>query len=68
VQAAARIVRSRARRPRPGIRLFRDCGLVVEDLLEPRPGPDATSTYRDADDLAWSRRWPSECIWRACKA
>ena len=42
------------------IRLFRDCGLVVEDLLEPRPGPDATSTYRDAEDLAWSRRWPAE--------
>jgi SAM-dependent methyltransferase len=50
------------------IRLFRACGLVVEDLIEPRPGPDATSTYRDADDLAWSRRWPSECIWRARKA
>ncbi len=49
------------------IRLFRDCGLVVEDLIEPRPGPEAASTYRDADDLAWSRRWPSECIWRARK-
>jgi hypothetical protein len=23
---------------------------------------------RDADDLAWSRRWPSECIWRTRKA
>ena len=40
----------------------------VEDLIEPRPGPDAASTYRDAEDLAWSRRWPSECIWRARKA
>jgi SAM-dependent methyltransferase len=49
------------------IRLFRDCGLVVEDLLEPRPGPEAASTYRDADDLAWSRRWPAECIWRTRK-
>jgi SAM-dependent methyltransferase len=49
------------------IRLFRACGLVVEDLLEPRPGPDAASTYRDAGDLAWSRRWPSECIWRVRK-
>ena len=46
------------------IRLFRDCGLVVEDLIEPRPAPGATSTYRDAQDLAWSRRWPAECIWR----
>jgi SAM-dependent methyltransferase len=49
------------------IRLFRDCGLVVEDLLEPRPGPDATSTYRDAEDLAWARRWPAEILWRLRK-
>jgi SAM-dependent methyltransferase len=49
------------------IRLFRDCGLVVEDLIEPRPGPLTVSTYRDADDLAWSQRWPSECIWRTRK-
>lgn len=46
------------------IRLFRTHGFVVEDLIEPRPGPDATSTYRDADALAWSRRWPAESIWR----
>jgi SAM-dependent methyltransferase len=50
------------------IRLFRDCGLVVEDLIEPRPAADATSTYRDAADLAWARRWPAECIWRARRA
>jgi SAM-dependent methyltransferase len=46
------------------IRLFRDSGLAVEDLIEPRPDPDAVSTYGDAGDLAWSRRWPSESIWR----
>lgn len=46
------------------IRLFRANGLVVEDLIEPRPAADATSTYRDADQLAWARRWPSENIWR----
>ena len=39
-------------------------GLVVEDLVEPRPPADATSTYRNADELAWARRWPSENIWR----
>ena len=49
------------------IRLFRDCGLVVEDLIEPRPAPGATSTYQDAEGLAWSRRWPAECIWRLRK-
>ena len=46
------------------IRLFRANGFVVEDLIEPRPGPDATSSYRDAAALAWARRWPAEAIWR----
>lgn len=46
------------------IRLFRDNGLIVEDLLEPRPAADTTSTYRDWEHLAWARRWPSESIWR----
>jgi SAM-dependent methyltransferase len=49
------------------IALFRANGLVVEDLIEPRPEPGAHSTYRDAEDEAWSRRWPSECIWRTRK-
>ncbi|MEO8570965.1 MAG: class I SAM-dependent methyltransferase [Chloroflexota bacterium] len=50
------------------IRLFRENGLVVEDLIEPRPSADATSSYRDADAMAWARRWPSESIWRLRRA
>jgi SAM-dependent methyltransferase len=50
------------------IRLFREHGLLVEDLLELRPPADATSTYRDASDLAWARRWPMEQIWRVRRA
>jgi hypothetical protein len=46
------------------IRLFRANGFEVLGLIEPRPAPDAVSTYRDDEDRAWSRRWPSECIWR----
>ena len=46
------------------IRLFRANGFVVEDLIEPRPAPDATSTYRDEIERDWSRRWPAESIWR----
>jgi ubiquinone/menaquinone biosynthesis C-methylase UbiE len=43
-------------------------GLVVESLLELRPPPDATSTYRPTpEELAWARRWPMEEIWRARK-
>lgn len=46
------------------IRLFREHGFVVEDLLEPRPAADATSSYRDELERDWSRRWPAESIWR----
>ncbi len=46
------------------IRLFRANGFVIEDCLEPRPEPQATSTYRSAETLAWARRWPAEMIWR----
>ncbi|MCJ7711635.1 MAG: methyltransferase domain-containing protein [Chloroflexi bacterium] len=46
------------------IRLFRANGFVVEDLIEPRPLPGASSSFRDADELEWARRWPTESIWR----
>ena len=45
------------------IRLFRSNGFVIENLIEMRPPADAISTYRDAEDRAWSRRWPAENIW-----
>ena len=48
------------------IRLFRRSGLEVEDLIEPRPGPSATSTY-DFAPLSWARRWPAESIWKLRK-
>jgi SAM-dependent methyltransferase len=49
------------------IRLFRSNGFVVEDLIEPRPAADATSTYWDESERDWARRWPSESIWKARK-
>jgi SAM-dependent methyltransferase len=49
------------------LRLFRVNGFVVEDLLELRPAEGATSSYRDAEELAWARRWPAEEIWRLRK-
>ena len=36
------------------IRLFRANGFVIEDLIEPRPGSLATSTYKSAEALAWA--------------
>jgi len=50
------------------IRLFIQNGFVIEGLLELRPGPDAVSSYRNADDRAWARRWPMEQIWRLRRA
>jgi SAM-dependent methyltransferase len=50
------------------IRLFRATGFVIEDLIEPRPAEGAASSYRDAEELAWARRWPAEEIWRVRKA
>lgn len=49
------------------IRLFRRCGLVVEDLIEIRPPPDARTTYADFVGLDWARRWPAENVWKLRK-
>ena len=48
------------------IRLLRDCGFTVENLLEVRAPPHATPRFNfvSAD---WGRRWPSEEIWIAQK-
>jgi hypothetical protein len=46
------------------IALFTDSGFAIESLLELRPPPDATSSYRDQRALRWARRWPMEHIWR----
>lgn len=45
------------------IRLFRRCGLQVDDLVELRPPVDAATSYTDYVDPAWARRWPAENIW-----
>jgi SAM-dependent methyltransferase len=49
------------------VRLFRRSGFLVEDLVELRPPEGATSTYRDAAELAWARRWPQEHVWKVRK-
>jgi SAM-dependent methyltransferase len=48
------------------IRLLRDNGFVVEDLIEVQPPEDATTRYPFVT-LEWSRRWPCEEIWKARK-
>ena len=49
------------------IRLFRSNGLAIEDLIELRPGPDATTTYDDYAPLGWARASPAEHIWKVRK-
>jgi len=46
------------------IRLFRQAGLVVEDLVEIRPPEGATTTYEGYAPLEWARRWPAEHVWK----
>ena len=45
------------------IRLFRKHHLIVEDLVEIRPDPNAETTYPDFVPLEWARRWPAESLW-----
>ncbi len=48
------------------IRLLRRCGLELEDLIELRPEPGATTRHLLAT-LDWARRWPCEEVWKARK-
>ncbi len=49
------------------IRLFRTSGFVVEDLIEPQSPEGVSTSYLDADQIAWARRWPIENIWKLRK-
>ncbi len=48
------------------IRLLRRNGFEIDDLVELRPGDDATTNY-DFVTLEWARRWPSEEVWKVRK-
>jgi ubiquinone/menaquinone biosynthesis C-methylase UbiE len=49
------------------MRLFRQNGLIVEDLIEIQPPEEATTTYVEYVPLQWARRWPAENIWKVRK-
>ncbi len=49
------------------IRVFRDAGLIVEDLIELRPAPGATSTYSTYTTVEWARDFPGDHIWTVRK-
>ncbi|HEY2688309.1 MAG TPA: class I SAM-dependent methyltransferase [Streptosporangiaceae bacterium] len=48
------------------IRLLRRCGFEIEDLIELRPEPGATSSHPLAT-IDWASQWPSEEVWKARK-
>ena len=48
------------------IRLLRTSGFEVEDLIELRPAEGATTRFPYVTS-EWSRRWPSEEVWKARK-
>jgi len=51
--------------PGAWIRVLRANGFEIEDLVELRPPPDATTTYEGFAPPKWARRWPAEWIWSA---
>lgn len=46
------------------VRLLRSCGFVIEDLIEIQAPDPAHRDYAEVP-ADWSRRWPSEEIWKA---
>jgi ubiquinone/menaquinone biosynthesis C-methylase UbiE len=49
------------------VRLFRESGLVVEDLIEPRAPRKGGSSYLTGAEVRFGRHWPLEVIWRLRK-
>jgi hypothetical protein len=49
------------------LRLLRDSGFEVEDLVELRPPEGATTRYDTLATVDWARQWPSEEVWKARK-
>lgn len=45
------------------IRLLRESGFEVEELIEVRPPPGATTRYPWID-IKWARSWPCEEVWK----
>ncbi len=48
------------------IRLWRNNGFVIEDLIEIQPPKGARSSF-GGRPLRWARRWPAEMIWKVRK-
>ena len=49
------------------VRLFRDNGLLIEDLIELRPNEGAATPLGDYVTYDWARDFPAEHIWKVRK-
>lgn len=49
------------------IRTLRGAGLVIDDLIEPRPEPGAPNGYTETDPRDWAHHWPAEMLWVTSK-
>ncbi|MER8017570.1 class I SAM-dependent methyltransferase [Streptomyces griseoluteus] len=45
------------------VRVLRGAGLVIDDLIEPRPGPGTPNGYNRTEPADWAHRWPAELLW-----
>ncbi|MFD8941549.1 class I SAM-dependent methyltransferase [Streptomyces californicus] len=45
------------------VRVLRGAGLVIDDLIEPRPEPGTLNGYNETDPPDWAHRWPAELLW-----
>ena len=48
------------------VRLLRDSGFEIEDLIDVRPPEDATTRYQFVT-TDWARKWPAEEVWKVRK-
>ncbi|QCX73746.1 hypothetical protein C9F11_42465 [Streptomyces sp. YIM 121038] len=45
------------------VRVLRGAGLVIDDLIEPRPEPGRPNGCNETDPPHWAHRWPAELLW-----
>ena len=49
------------------VRVLRGAGLVIDDLIEPRPERTTRNGYNETDPPDWAHRWPAELLWATHK-
>ncbi|MEU2109923.1 class I SAM-dependent methyltransferase [Streptomyces sp. NPDC019507] len=45
------------------VKVLRGAGLIIDDLIEPRPELGTPNGYNETDPPDWAHRWPAELLW-----